>query len=270
MEANRLYRAEFEFVAEEDGEVSVSQGQLVVALPREAQADPDDGWALVETVQEPRQTGFVPIGYLSLVESPTAGAHPGRGAEDAAGPSAPGPAAASEAEDAADGGATGYAQPAMSPPQWRGPSASSASASPERSGSRTHGSAAAGTPPPARHSGDEFALTRVPDDGSGPPSGLASAAAATAAMKSEEFAHLFEAHDQWFRQALSRRQNTFTALSSSVGDLNRKLTDGEARAKSLAERLGKLEAIVEQERKRWTDQLEKEREALGDAAGLVD
>lgn len=110
----------------------------------------------------------------------------------------------------------------------------------------------------------------MPDDDGGPPSGLASAAAATAAMKSEEFAHLFEAHDQWFRQALNRRQDTFKSLSSSVGELNRKLMDGETRAKSLAERLGKLEAIVEQERKRWTDQLEKEREALGDATGLVD
>jgi len=89
-------------------------------------------------------------------------------------------------------------------------------------------------------------------------------------MKSEEFAHLFEAHDQWFRQALSRRQETFKALTSSVGELNRKLLDGEGKAKSLADRLGKLEAIVEAERKRWTDQLEKERTALGEAGALVE
>lgn len=97
-----------------------------------------------------------------------------------------------------------------------------------------------------------------------------SAAAATAAMKSEEFAHLFEAHDQWFRQALSRRQETFKALSGSVTELNRRLLDGENKATSLAERLGKLEGIVESERQRWTEQLEKERAALGEAPSLMD
>lgn len=99
---------------------------------------------------------------------------------------------------------------------------------------------------------------------------LVSAAAATAAMKSEEFAHLFEAHDQWFRQALSRRQETFKALSGSVTELNRRLLDGENKATSLAERLGKLEGIVESERQRWTEQLEKERAALGEAPSLMD
>jgi hypothetical protein len=99
---------------------------------------------------------------------------------------------------------------------------------------------------------------------------LISAAAATAAMKSEEFAHLFEAHDQWFRQALNRRQETFKALTGSVTELNRRLVDGESKATSLAERMAKLEGIVESERQRWTEQLEKERAAIGEAPTLID
>ncbi len=68
MEANRLYRAEFEFVAEEDGEVSVSQGQLVVALPRGEPPGPRSRGGALHAC----------AGRLAAARSPAAARKPGR------------------------------------------------------------------------------------------------------------------------------------------------------------------------------------------------
>ena len=205
---------------------------------------------MVETVNEPRQTGYVPSNFLVAVA-----------AADGSSGHAAGPVSAEP--DVAEFSHEASASPAGA--------AAAGHASREVYGAQ--GGASAGTSPARSAAGgygqESYALATMPGAGAGPAE-LASPAAASAAMKSEEFAHLFEAHDQWFRQALSRRQETFKALTSSVGELNRKLLDGEGKAKSLADRLGKLEAIVEAERKRWTDQLEKERTALGEAGALVE
>jgi hypothetical protein len=258
MEPNQLHRVNFDFRAEEDGEVSVAKGELVVTLPRGASqhrscvasprrswfaeegADLSDGWALVETAAEPRRSGFVPAAYLVRVSQ-----------------SAPAPAPAPRSN------------PQASTPSSRVVAASIALASstPMSAASSTPGSARGVLSPASpTKAHDSLALTTHPvgsDVGGG-------SAEASAAMKSEEFAHLFEAHDQWFRQALSRRQETFKTLNSSVSELSRRLVEGESRAKTLAEKLGKLEGLVEQERARWADQLEKERAALGDALALTE
>jgi len=89
------------------------------------------------------------------------------------------------------------------------------------------------------------------------------------AMHSDEFSHLFESHDEWFKQAMQKRSSTYRQLQSSVAELGQRLSDGERKATSLVSRIGELEGIIEEERSRWSKRLEQEREGLSAARALA-
>lgn len=89
------------------------------------------------------------------------------------------------------------------------------------------------------------------------------------AMHSDEFAHLFESHDEWFKQAMQKRSATYRQLQSSVAELGQRLSDGERKAGGLVGRIGELEGIIEEERARWSKRLEQEREGLQAARALA-
>lgn len=60
--SRRTYKVLYDFQATDEGEMSVSRGELVLAVDH-----PDDGsgWTMVETTGAVRRRGFVPTGYVA-------------------------------------------------------------------------------------------------------------------------------------------------------------------------------------------------------------
>jgi len=58
----RLYRVEFDFTATDTVELSVSKGEIVIAVDDGGE---QDGWVLVHKRNQPSARGYVPAGYLA-------------------------------------------------------------------------------------------------------------------------------------------------------------------------------------------------------------
>lgn len=59
-EAKQKYRVASEFTAQGDGELSVALGDLLFA----PQGNATNGWLFVQTLHEPKRSGYVPVSYL--------------------------------------------------------------------------------------------------------------------------------------------------------------------------------------------------------------
>eukprot|EP00769_Ergobibamus_cyprinoides_P000698 gnl/Ergobibamus_cyprinoides/1703.p1 GENE.gnl/Ergobibamus_cyprinoides/1703~~gnl/Ergobibamus_cyprinoides/1703.p1 ORF type:complete len:187 (+),score=63.49 gnl/Ergobibamus_cyprinoides/1703:129-689(+) len=65
---NQYYRVEFDFIAGEAVEMSVKKDDIVVSAPNPG-ADQSDEWLYVAKVDDPSQTGFIPVSYAQELSS---------------------------------------------------------------------------------------------------------------------------------------------------------------------------------------------------------
>lgn len=66
-----------------------------------------------------------------------------------------------------------------------------------------------------------------------------------------DYAHLFASHEEWFKAATSKRQDTYRNLQAEAMDLLRALAEAESRSSSLVSRLADLDTLIGEERSKW-------------------
>lgn len=227
-------RVAYAFAAEEPGELTVQEGDTVFVSDDPAASR--DGWTVVENTSG--ESGFVPTDYLEaapdLADTKETHAAPSglESLESLATPAAVGAGGAAGGSSSMYGAGRAYGG----------------------------GTAAAPTTPSA------FALAQIGDNASasstfGDPGAL-SADNISRALSNDDFSALFASHEEWFKQATSKRAETFGGLQTAVADLTKSMANCESRNHAIVEQISELDAIIDEERLKWQARLEKERTLL--------
>lgn len=90
-----------------------------------------------------------------------------------------------------------------------------------------------------------------------PSSSLSSAAVSAAASSipfsalPKEYSDLLSNHEQWFREATTKRSEVYRNLQGQATDLGRAIAESESRSKALLSRISELEGLINDERSKW-------------------
>eukprot|EP00759_Apiculatamorpha_spiralis_P023120 PhF_6_TR27003/c0_g1_i1/m.39423 len=215
-------RVLFDFTAAEDGEISVTRGEVVTLL----QADDGSGWASVETTGQLRRRGFVPSSYLDAVLSGgspagTSGALPaGNNPLPPANPYNIG------GSDSRRGAADLYENPVGNAP-------SSILDVTAQTTTTTAGLQRADS----THAGNGPILTVALEDS-------------------------FLMNEVYYKQLVKQRQEAFARLESCVTTVTHEIRVCKERNSQLTRKVRELDSIIDQERRKWRERVEEEKAML--------
>jgi len=88
---------------------------------------------------------------------------------------------------------------------------------------------------------------------------LQASASNSSTTVAEEFSQLFSSHEEWFRAATAKRQDVYKQLVSEASDIARSLQESEARSAAVVSRMTELEALIQDEKRRWSEKLSEVR-----------
>lgn len=248
----KVFGVLYEFEGKEAAEISsLAPGDIVIALPQEKK----DDWILVITHKAPHNKGYVPRTFLQQLPDSDAGNYI-RSFEE------PDLLSAQPVPQAPD--------PPAAPPSSSTQSSSSSSAAPAEASHPT--GTPVGTPPPLTNP-----TSPAPFSASGNAIGLSSSsrlrdhfraslprgsATPRTAANAESFNEMFARHEHYFKQVMKQREETFKKLESAMQSAAKDIASCQEKNAKLAQRITDLDALIEEERKRWKERLEAEKKTL--------
>lgn len=250
----KYLRVLYDFTAEEEGEMSISVGDVVQFMNNEDD-DPKNGWIHVHSTKD-AQCGYVPADYLEDVLSSPAAAPP---TTIAAPPSAP---ATSPLPPPASTPATPYAAPKATPTSSPGKlnissllqqsQQATTSTTPTISSLLTKSTSTLNKFKSTAKSVQN--MVRVTNTVAAP-----RVPALTAAVERDDFDELIKRNDEYFTRLTSSQADTFDSLTDMVDALSKKLNEATQCSNDLVSKLSELDDLIDEEKRKWKQQNENEK-----------
>lgn len=247
----REYRVKYDFHAEEATELEVNEGDIVkAAIGSEKSSDP---WTLVECVEPPFNRGFIPTSYLEpYINTSYIASVPDSGKKSA-------PVSTSS---------TAISPPRTSGAQHQVVQLNSTSNNNDYASydPRSGGPIRRLSDPRLPHQLLETLSINPPEEhlpsfnnnanGSSPRNqNVIVRKGLSLAFGKDEYAQLFASHDRMFQQVMHQRHDQLRSLDESAGDIIHRLEASRAKAQQIAESMVEVNALIEDERRRWKEKL---------------
>jgi hypothetical protein len=185
-----------------------------------------DEWILVEKHVDSSQRGYIPSSYVQVLPDSEAGKY-------IALPSSAGTPGATPAAKSA-------ASAFMSSSKY--PSAAKTLATPTTVQAT-----------PARS---------IPASASQPAPFTSSKNLGSASTAGDSFAEMFARHEQYFKQVMRQREETFRKLETSITAASREMSECQEKNSQLSNRINDLDTMIEEERRKWRERLDHEKKQL--------
>lgn len=258
----KAYRVLYKHTPDEESELAVSKDDIVVSSE-----SPVDDWLEVHLYHNPQARGFVPYNFLQQLSPSEAIAYVG-GAGSSLGKEDPDrnrpsnrslrdsprgekrtttPRSLFEGSRFASSGTNGGSR--LSVEDLGGSSLSKPKLGSSQTGLNS------GVFSTSSALGKARALDRISAMG---PSGKSLLSSSNAQTFSEAFAR----HEQYFKEVMSQREETYKRLEKSIGNTASEISACKDKNDSLSSKISELERLIDEERRRWRDRLEAEKTAL--------
>eukprot|EP00698_Gefionella_okellyi_P002893 TRINITY_DN12757_c0_g1_i1.p1 TRINITY_DN12757_c0_g1~~TRINITY_DN12757_c0_g1_i1.p1 ORF type:complete len:249 (-),score=58.03 TRINITY_DN12757_c0_g1_i1:57-803(-) len=225
----RVFRVEYDFQASESVELTVNRGDILLAVQ---DFTASDEWVIVERVGD-KKKGYVPNSYLKELVGSEAAVY------------LPAPLSSSRLASST---------PFKSP---RAFTSSASTASTAFKSPRSFASSTLGVRDLA--SRDAMSTSRI----GATPGGISAISSTPAAPGgSESFTEMFARHEQYFKQVMKQREETFKKLEGSIASAAKEISICQEKNSKLSQRISDLDNMIEDERRKWKDRLEAEKKTM--------